>query len=446
MPWQRHVADVALEVDPATGRLAYREVVLTVPRQSGKTTLILAAAVQRALGFGGRQNIVYTAQTRLDARKKWEDEHLPVLKASSFESLFRARKTTGNEAFVWRNGSSHGLVSATKKSGHGPTLDLAFLDEAFAHEDDRLEQAFRPAMITRPEPQLWVVSTAGTLASTYLRGKVTAGRGRIEAGSATTSAYFEWSAPEDSDPLDRAVWWGCMPALGHTITEAAIQTELDAMLQEHGPDGLRLFRRAYLNQWADEFAQQWLVVPKSAWSARAGAAGAPDSPVAFALAVAWPDAEFGSIAVVGRRNGEMLVQVVEHRPGTAWMVDRAVELQAAHQPCAFVIDPGGPAGRLIADLEAAGVELVQPSSREVAQAAGQFYTGVMGDEPFIRHYDQPELSGALAAVQKRPLGDAWTWARKGLADISPLEAVTLAAWGHATRGHIIAQPFFAAWR
>jgi hypothetical protein len=31
MPWQRQVADVAMEVDPATGRLAYREVNLTTP-------------------------------------------------------------------------------------------------------------------------------------------------------------------------------------------------------------------------------------------------------------------------------------------------------------------------------------------------------------------------------------------------------------------------------
>ena len=64
MPWQQHVADVALEIDPETGRLAYRELVLTVPRQSGKTTLILALAVHRAIGFGQPQRITYTAQTR----------------------------------------------------------------------------------------------------------------------------------------------------------------------------------------------------------------------------------------------------------------------------------------------------------------------------------------------------------------------------------------------
>jgi hypothetical protein len=36
MPWQRYVADVALEIDPETGLLAYRGVDVTVPRQSGR--------------------------------------------------------------------------------------------------------------------------------------------------------------------------------------------------------------------------------------------------------------------------------------------------------------------------------------------------------------------------------------------------------------------------
>jgi phage terminase large subunit-like protein len=38
MPWQRLVLDTALEINPLTKRLAYREVRLTVPRQQGKST------------------------------------------------------------------------------------------------------------------------------------------------------------------------------------------------------------------------------------------------------------------------------------------------------------------------------------------------------------------------------------------------------------------------
>src|SRR3954469_329284 len=62
MPWQRHVADVALEVDPATGLLVYRKVGLLAPRQSGKTTELLSVMVHRALAFGQkqRQRISYT--------------------------------------------------------------------------------------------------------------------------------------------------------------------------------------------------------------------------------------------------------------------------------------------------------------------------------------------------------------------------------------------------
>ena len=49
MPWQRLVADVGCEIDPVTGLPAYREVRVTVPRQSGKTTLFLAWQVNRCV-------------------------------------------------------------------------------------------------------------------------------------------------------------------------------------------------------------------------------------------------------------------------------------------------------------------------------------------------------------------------------------------------------------
>ena len=82
MPWQQYTADVAGEVDHR-GRLCYKKIVITVPRQSGKTTLILPMLVGRAEAkgneFGGRQNFQYTAQTREDARKKLIQEYLPTL-------------------------------------------------------------------------------------------------------------------------------------------------------------------------------------------------------------------------------------------------------------------------------------------------------------------------------------------------------------------------------
>lgn len=432
MPWQRLVADVALEVDPATGGLAYREVVVTIPRQSGKTTLGLSVRAHRAIGFGGPQNLVYTAQTRNDARMKWEDEHAPILARSVLAPLVRARKRTGAEAFVWSNGSIDSIPAPTAKAGHGKTLDLGFIDEAFAQTDDRLEQAFGPAMVTRPQPQLWVVSTAGTAESLYLRAKVQAGRRRVESGEPSQSAYFEWSAPNDADPLDPATWRACMPGLkcnGGIIPESAIRAEMDKAIAEHGPEGMQLFRRAYLNQWTDEFASGWSVISQPAWRARGGALGRPDGPVAFGVDAAWPDAEAASIAVAGRLDGELVVQVVDHREGTSWVPGRLRELVDRHRPAAVVLDRKGPAGFLAAEIDEAGVGLKHPTMDDVAQAAGSFYAAVCGDDPTLRHFDQPELDEALGSAMKRPLGDSWTWARKGAPDISPLTAATLAAWG-----------------
>ena len=121
--------------------------VLTVPRQSGKTTLLLVLILLRALDGGGT-TIKYTAQHGAAARGKLIDDWLPALKASAFNRYF-TRLTSGHEALLFGNGSSLGLVATTQKSGHGATIDLAILDEAFAHPDARVEQAVRPAMMTR---------------------------------------------------------------------------------------------------------------------------------------------------------------------------------------------------------------------------------------------------------------------------------------------------------
>lgn len=76
----------------------------------------------------------------------------------------------------------------------------------------------------------------------------------------------------------------------------------------------------------------------------------------------------------------------------------------------------------------ARVEVVQPKVREIAQAVGQFYDAVA--DKSLSHIDQAPLAVALAGAQKRPLGDAWAWARRGVnVDISPLVAATLAKWG-----------------
>jgi hypothetical protein len=443
MPWQQYVADVALEVDEKTGQLAYQEIGLTVPRQSGKTTFWLVLMVHRALGFGPpagpRQNILYTAQTRNDARQKFEDEHVKALEASSLKKLFRTRMTNGSEAILWRNGSKHGITSTTEKAGHGATLDLGVVDEAFSHVDDRVEQAMKPAMVTRRNAQFGWTSTAGTEASIYLLSKVELGRAVVENELGTGICFFEWSGDPDADPADPQTWAGCMPALGLTALPEAVANFQRTMKPNE-------FRRAFLNI-ADTEAGPEQVIDKVTWNSLADTKSSAVDPVAFAADIT-PARDAGAIAVAGaRRDGRMHAEVIDSRRGVDWIVPRLLELRQKWSPCVVVVDAAGPAGSLIAPLDREGVEVYKPSAREAAQACGQFYDAATSDA--LRHLDQPELNAALAGAARRPLGDAWAWARKNSSsDISPLVAVTLAMFGHATHAHIQLdeQPFFGAWR
>jgi hypothetical protein len=437
MPHQQLVADVALEVDPVTGRLVYDEYALLLPRQEGKSTFVEAKAAHRCTAtgfFGPRQHVVYTAQTRKKALEKWEEDFRPDFEASSyFRTRCTAHKPPGNEHFRFANGSRWGLEASTETAGHGPTIDEWYSDEAFAHQDWRLEQALGPAMITRANKQFGVISTAGWLdGSPYLSAKVESGRAAVLDGRQSGRAYFEWSADADADPGDEGTWWRCMPALGRTITPAAIRSEY---LKAAEQGKLNEFRRAYLNQWVPrDVADSWLVIPAAVWGNLADPRSLPEPPVVFAVAVP-ADRSYAAVGVAGRRRDGLLhAEVAEYAPGTAWVEGWLADRWARHSPAVVVLDKTGHEASFIRGLTDAGVALLHPSSQQVAAAYGQFYDAVVNGQ--LRHAGQPELDAAVAGAITRDVGDGGrTWGRRvSAADISPLVAVTLALWGFGERG------------
>ena len=139
MPHQQ-LWDVGLEVDPETGVFSYRTVIVTMMRQSGKTTTLCALKLDRGMNFVGEhgpQRIQYSAQTGKDGRDKMLDDEWPLIKASKLKSAFLPpRRTNGNEAFRFKNGSLVLNLASDAASGHGKTTDLGIIDEAFADVDD----------------------------------------------------------------------------------------------------------------------------------------------------------------------------------------------------------------------------------------------------------------------------------------------------------------------
>lgn len=438
MPWQRQVADVALEVDPATGLLHYRTVILTIPRQQGKTTLLLPVWLQRALTWE-RQQIAWTMQSAKDAREKWEDEHVPVVMASPLErAVARVRKTNGSEAVLFRNGSIQRLMASTSSSGHGKVLDLGIVDEAFAQTDDRLEQAMRPAMRTRPQPQMWLVSTMGTEESQWFHGWCDAGRASVDAGNTDGPvAYFEWSAAEDADPADPATWWSCMPAMGWTISEATIRQEFEQA--QLTPDGVAGFRRASLNQRLGR-KRTAPAIDRDVW-ARLADPGSEWTGDPVGVVDVSPDGR-ASMVLAGRRaDGLRHVELVDARAGLAWIASRRDELSARYGVRRWVRDPNGPAVELVGDWD-------ELKPRQMVESCAGFLRDVLegGGLRWRCSEDlEPVLLAACDNAARAERGDgSWIWSRRRSgADISPVVAMTI-GWA-AVDVAAGADPLLAVW-
>lgn len=424
MPWQQQVADVGGEL-LEDGRPAYRHVVVTVNRQSGKTTLIFSWEIQRAVGWShlGPQRIAYSAQTGLDARRKFTEDQFPLLepKLSTF-GIKQLYRRSGEEGVIFDNGSRIGLLSNTDRAGHGRTVDLAIKDEFFSDTDDRRDQALIPSMMARPYAQIITASTMGTDESAPLNQLVDTGRQATLASINEGIAYFEWSADPDDDPDDPEVWRRCMPALGYTLTEDVVR---------HARQTLSLpeFWRAFLNVKNGRKANH--IIPLDRWQACADTSSRPVGSVALAFDIS-PDRQSGALAIAGNSSTSGLhIEVTDHRKGTGWMVERIAEIAARNDISSIVCDPVSPANSLLADLEAKGLTIRKVTTREATASCGALYDAVLNGK--LKHIDQPSLNAAVDGVDKRTVNDAWMWSRKSSnVDISPLVACTLARFAHCT--------------
>lgn len=428
MPWQRQVADVGGEIDPDTGLPAYREIVVTVPRQSGKTTLFLSWQIDRCLSprWSQPQRSVFTAQSGKDARDKWLDELFPMIRGSALHRFTKhMNQGMGNESIKWRTESLIRLLSTSASSGHSKTLHQAVLDEVWHDVDDRREQGLRPAMVTVPDAQILVCSTAGTEASVILNRKVRAGRVAVAEDSGHGVAYFEWSAPDDWDPDDEESYYTFMPALcpdppcqcgdgwRHTMTMDVIRAERASM---DPPE----FARAYGNV-SESSAEHFGVIPEKSWRGVVDPAVAPSGSLRFAVDCL-PDREAAAIAACG--NG--VAELIEHREGVGWLVDRAAEV-ALNWDGVVVLDGHGPAAYVGDELENRGVRVERLSSGDVVAACSRIHDDIADGRARFRPDPDGLMEAAVAGLVKRPVGDRYVWSRAGSqSDITPFMAATLA--------------------
>jgi len=412
MPWQHRAAELleARSDDGAARR--YPFVLLTVPRQAGKSLLMLATAVARCMKDPAPHLFWYTAQTGNHAVDRWGELARTVTEQTSpFAGLGLAvRWTNGSQILRFPNGSTCRPFPPTRDSLHGRQSDTTVIDEGFSFDPVRgveLLQAIGPSQATRRSPQTILVSTMGDAQSTWLHSWIDRGR----AGDAGIG-YLEYGIGDDGDPGDLDAIAAAHPAVGHTITREFLAGQARVM------DPLE-FARAFGNARTASNAR---VIDHRAWSGAATTRLLPDGAPSLAADVAL---DRSRSAIVACRLG--VLEVVESRPGTDWVVGRMRELVGRHRPAAVAVPAKGPAAAIADALTLAGVTLTAVSDVQYATACAAFLDGIgHGTLAYRLH---PNLDASVAAAAQRRYGDAWVWSRRtASAPICELTAATLAAY------------------
>lgn len=422
MPWQGYVADVAGELiqDPSTGiwRPAYPLVVVTVPRQAGKSHLAAAAVGERCFSVP-QFRAWYTAQTGGDARDqflKFADE---TLEGTPLASVVRTLRGNGHEAMRYPNGSTWRPHPPTESAMHGKQSDREDIDEGWAFEDyhgQQLLQAIAPTQLTRPMAQTYVWSAGGTASSTWLAELVARGRGGDPG-----MAFFEWGIPDDLDVNDLEAVAAHHPAVGHTMDLEAMR-RLRTMLPDDAD-----FARAAGNRWTEVIGG---AIPADQWKDARHLGDMPDGVTAWGAARAMDGSHVAIAAATALPSGDVLVELVDLVPAHA--AADAVSTWVGHDTLA--VSRSGASGPLSDDLE-----LLRPDDDKLLRVTTQAEAAACGrvaDQLAARVWrfrPHPELDRAREVTGKRRTqGGGFVWAATaGDAPIAALEAVTLAT--HALR-------------
>jgi hypothetical protein len=420
--WQRWLVRMAF-ARRADRLWAARDVGIEVTRQSGKNVVLEVIELAGVFLLGDRL-IVHSAH-----RADVSHEHFLSMRAriESCDDLMDAMPTSranngfittnGNESIELANGNRILFKARAQASGRGPRPQKIVFDEALVLAQAQIG-SMAPGISAQKNPQLIFASSSPKADSAVLHSL----RARaLEPDAGDRLFYAAWNNPPDTDPTDQEAMYRVNPSLGYgRMTEESLLANRKLMsaaeyLREH---------MGVPDEPVDVTVSG--VIPDEVWSALADPGSQITSNLCIALDVA-PDRKWAAFGSAGRRtDGRLHVEIVDRRPGTAWVIERGKDLSGKYG--AIRVQRGSPAESFIPQFRAAGMQVTEVSKAEHAQAVGQVLDAANSDG--LRHLAQPTLNAAVQSAQLQVSGDVEVIGRRtSKADVCGFVAVTIAAGG-----------------
>lgn len=419
-PTRRLAADVATTV----GIPRYRSVTVCVGRRAAKSSSLWALALGRCDSIAGYQ-VFIALQSGVKGYERFlaTARDLEFYDAGGPGQRYRILRGAGSPRIEWANGSNLFVVPPKAEAFRSSAAHLLILDEAQEHDlvaTADLVAGALPILDTEPAGQVIVAGTARhDTRSGLLWDYLAAARKAPER-----MGIVEYAASEDADLDDEDVWIDAHPGPTSGLTRIEVLRERrDTMPAER-------FRAEYLGVWG--YDATTAAVDLDAWKrlvATRTIARRPATGLVFAADCA-PDGSRASIVLAWRRpDGDTVVELLEHKPGTHWVAKTMYDLHRAHRGSLLVWDS---IGENIAAM--APLDRVSPKPKvadfkfdDVKGATAAMLQRIAAGT--VHHLDQPDLNAAVEVAALRQVGESRVWARlRSDGDVTAIVAATEASW------------------
>ncbi len=429
--WQEWLLRSMLERYPAdhptlAGRLRYRQLVVSVPRQSGKS---FVAAILGAYGLlmhmpnGGAQVLSLASSTEqamiIYSRVLYVIQENPALRK-------RFRKATERRGIVTADGKGRYDVKAAKEAAlQGIPISLCLFDELHLAKRGMWSAAVLGTSSLSDDGIVIGITTAGdesseTLIDLYKQGERAAnGDPELER-----FGFFCWQAPEGADVKDPASILASNPAVEcGRIPLDRVMSDL-ATIPEHEA------RRYRLNQFIAGATQTWLPMNLFHDAAGQGITTLEGSVLAVDVTAKW---EFASIAAANK-NGDLIeTELVAcfNAPSEQQLYNHLVKLYRDHKIRAIAID-ARVAPNLTQRLKRNGFVVWQLYAKEVAAACSQGYA--LFSTGKLKHNNESILIAQSTRAVAKYVGESWYLSRvNSYGEIDALLATLFAVYCATSR-------------
>lgn len=423
-PWQEWAVKHAGELLP-DGRPRFRQVLLIVARQAGKTHLLTTLALFWL--FKEQHKLVLGMSTNRDtAHEAWAAacelaQEVPALA----DRLGRngVRTANGQEHLLTDTGARYKIAASNRRGGRGLAIDRLIIDELREHDDWTAYNAATPAMNARPHAQAFMISNQGDENAIVLDALRSSALHFLDTGEGDARlGLLEWSAEDDADPLDPAAWAAANPNLGRRVDHDTIAGPARRAARAGGAE-LAGFRTEILCQRVRMLNP---AIDGAAWRRCLDVGTLDDvrSRVALCVDVS-PDQQHATlVAAATLDDGRVRVEVVGAWEGskcTQEMRAALPALVARIRPRSLGWFPSGPAAALAADLadrKKSGRTGWPPPGTLVEEIRGEIASCCMGlNEQVVAgrvaHSADPLLDMHVGGAERLKRGDAWVFSRKG---------------------------------